>query len=125
MPVRCPQSLTTASVHCRAPNSLAASRHQACFRQLRSYASARARQVVSIFLPTRHQSTAALYRAGFDCLNRIAASISEASAGYGILFCVSAGSHGSPFEISSIPTMAAYEATVQPDRASRSPRFRN
>lgn len=36
---------------------------------------------------------------------------------YGILFCVSAGNHAGSFEIASIPTMAAYEATDQPDRA--------
>jgi hypothetical protein len=37
---------------------------------------------------------------------------------YGILFCVSAGNHGQPFEISAIPNMAAFEGTTQPDRAT-------
>jgi Subtilase family len=37
---------------------------------------------------------------------------------YGILFCVSAGNHGQPFEISTVPNMAAFEATTQPDRAT-------
>jgi hypothetical protein len=37
---------------------------------------------------------------------------------YGILFCVSAGNHGQPFEISTIPNMAAFETTTQPDRAT-------
>ena len=37
---------------------------------------------------------------------------------YGILFCVSAGNHGQPFEISSIPNMATFEATTHPDRAT-------
>jgi hypothetical protein len=38
---------------------------------------------------------------------------------YGILFCVSAGNHGQPFEISATPNMAAFEATTQPDRATQ------
>lgn len=37
---------------------------------------------------------------------------------YGILFCVSAGNHGQPFEISAIPNMAAFERTTHPDRAT-------
>lgn len=36
---------------------------------------------------------------------------------YGILFCVSAGNHGQPFEISAVPNMAAFESTTHPDRA--------
>ncbi|WP_210262896.1 S8 family peptidase [Bradyrhizobium brasilense] len=45
--------------------------------------------------------------------------IDRLSHSYGILFCVSAGNHAEPFDITSIATMAQYEATTQPDRATR------
>ncbi|MGY4380319.1 hypothetical protein ACVWZ3_007958 [Bradyrhizobium sp. i1.3.6] len=38
---------------------------------------------------------------------------------YGILFCVSAGNHVQPFDLPPFLTMAEYEATVQPGRATQ------
>lgn len=37
---------------------------------------------------------------------------------YGILFCISAGNHGNPFEIDTLQNMAAFEQTTQPDRST-------